>query len=259
MVVDLAWDEVADDEVATFEDLMRWGWLMDLAGNRHEVVDAQSVGIQTTVPAHDVEGVVRKQMNGASGTASTRPPVLDVDLDVRLVNHIRIGGAAEVSFAVGRVFKQLAELRQVVPRGSYVGVCFNREDSDNSIGDDAIGGRTGKNGVVAISDSEIAELRLHGRAPTFDVEALVSDCAPVVGGGGISDDVVETYVSVAQQQPTVPHRICSLSRIVKQGMRTEMERNQGVIGHSRLIRWLPCLEIADRGWDSAVVEEGRIR
>jgi hypothetical protein len=65
VVVDLARQEVADHEVPALEDLVHRRWLVDLAGDRHVVLDVERVGVEAAVPADDVERVGRVGEAGA--------------------------------------------------------------------------------------------------------------------------------------------------------------------------------------------------
>src|SRR6185437_332382 len=55
MVVQLARAERADDEVRPLERLMNWRRLMDATRNRLEIVDAEGVRIEETIPADDIQ------------------------------------------------------------------------------------------------------------------------------------------------------------------------------------------------------------
>jgi hypothetical protein len=82
VVVDLARQEVADDEVVALEDLVDRRRLVHLAGDRHEVLDVERVGVQAAVPPDDVEGVGGVGEAGAHDAARTVAAVLDQHLDV---------------------------------------------------------------------------------------------------------------------------------------------------------------------------------
>src|SRR5437870_1140810 len=47
--------ERADNEVGSLEALVRWGRHVHPAGDRLEVLDVEDVGVQESVPAHDVQ------------------------------------------------------------------------------------------------------------------------------------------------------------------------------------------------------------
>ena len=82
VVVDLARAEVADHEVGALEDLVHRRRLVDLAGDRHEVLDVERVGVQAAVPADYVERVGRVGDPGADQARGTVAPVLDEHLHV---------------------------------------------------------------------------------------------------------------------------------------------------------------------------------
>src|SRR5688572_11658036 len=113
VVVDLAGQEVADDEVPALEDLVHRRRLVDLAGDRHVVLDVERVGVEAAVPADDVEWV-RRIGEAAADDAGTGA-VLHEDLDVRALGLEGLGGTVEVALAVGRVLEELAEAREVAP------------------------------------------------------------------------------------------------------------------------------------------------
>ena len=80
VVVDLARQEVADHEVVALEDLVHRRRLVDLAGDRHVVVDVERVGVEAAVPADDVERVRGVRHPGPDH--ARRAAVLDQDVDV---------------------------------------------------------------------------------------------------------------------------------------------------------------------------------
>ena len=80
VVVDLARQEVADHEVPALEDLVHRRRLVDLAGDRHVVVDVERVGVEAAVPADDVERVGRVGHPGADDPGAGA--VLDQHVDV---------------------------------------------------------------------------------------------------------------------------------------------------------------------------------
>ncbi|KFK22380.1 hypothetical protein AALP_AAs73115U000100, partial [Arabis alpina] len=115
VVVDLARAERADHEAARLEDLVHRRRLVDLAGDRHEVLDVERVGVEAAVPAHHVERVGGVGQPGADDAAGSVAAVLDQHLDVGravAVEQQRLGGAVQVALAVRRVLEQLAVARE---------------------------------------------------------------------------------------------------------------------------------------------------
>ncbi len=88
VVVDLARDEVADDEAVRLEHLVHRRRLVHAARDRLEVADVERVRVQAAVPAHDVERVLGHDVHRPGQTARTPPAVLDPDLDVGRLDHL---------------------------------------------------------------------------------------------------------------------------------------------------------------------------
>ena len=89
VVVDLARQEVADHEVVALPHLVNGRRLVDLAGDRHVVVDVERVGVEAAVPADHVERVRRIGHPGAHDAGAG--PVLDQHLDVLALGQERLG------------------------------------------------------------------------------------------------------------------------------------------------------------------------
>ena len=113
VVVDLARAEVADHEVGALEDLVHRRRLVHLAGDRHEVLDVERVGVEAAVPADDVERVRGVGQPGADDARRAVAAVLDEHLDVGAVLDERLLRAVQVALAVRRVLEELAEAGEV--------------------------------------------------------------------------------------------------------------------------------------------------
>src|SRR5690242_1638721 len=57
MILQLAWAERAEDELWPLKRLMNRRRLVDTPRNRLEIVDAEGVGIEETIPADDIQRV----------------------------------------------------------------------------------------------------------------------------------------------------------------------------------------------------------
>src|SRR3546814_13074748 len=91
VVVDLAGDEVADHEVVALEDLVSRGRLVDLAGDRHVVLDVERVWVEAAVPADDIERVVGIRHGCPDNAARAVASMLDQHSDVAAPRQSRPG------------------------------------------------------------------------------------------------------------------------------------------------------------------------
>src|SRR5699024_6325411 len=202
VVIDLAGHEVADDEVVTLEDLVDGGWLVDAAGDGLEVVDVEGVGVQAAVPSHDVEGVCGIGVAGAGDAAGAVSAVFDEYVDVFTLDEEGFGGTAQVAFAVGRVFEELAVAGQVALGWGDVAACLDDVGAYGCVagGCPAVGGGARDDRVVAAADVEGAEDGFQAGGAGLDVDAFVADAVAVQLRGGAGHDVGDAYVVVAEDE-----------------------------------------------------------
>ena len=161
VVVDLARAEVADHEVVALEDLVHRRRLVHLAGDRHEVLDVERVGVEAPVPPDDVERVGGVGHPRADQTRRTVAAVLDEHLDVGALLHERLGRPVQVALAVRRVLEELAEPGEVALRRRDVAVRLDgvepRDLAVDVARQPAVRGRPRDQHVVAGAVAEHAE------------------------------------------------------------------------------------------------------
>ena len=80
VVVHLARNEVADDEIVAFKDLVRRRWLVDPSRDRLEVADVERVRVQAPVPADHIERMERRRVDSPGDPTRAGATMLDVDL-----------------------------------------------------------------------------------------------------------------------------------------------------------------------------------
>ena len=125
MLVHLALHEVADDEVATLEDLAHWWRLVQPTGDRLEVADVKDMRIQATAPADNVEQVVWVGVDRAGYSVRNVAPVLDVNpcrftaAGAGVLRQQRSTWSSHVTFAGGNVLEELAILAQTALGRGY--------------------------------------------------------------------------------------------------------------------------------------------
>ena len=169
MIVELAWHEAANHEVARLEGEVDGRRLVDAAGDRLEVVDVEGEWPQVAVPPDQVERVV--------GVVIGSHPPASLDLDHE-ISGLEVGrhllGRADVALAVRGVLEQLAVLVAVAPRRLDLRRALQPEHPLRvAIRDEAIGRPDGDHQVVPRAVGDRAEDRLESPAPLVDEEHLV--------------------------------------------------------------------------------------
>ena len=253
MVVDLAGQEVADHEVPPLEDLVHRRRLVDLARDRHVVLDVERVGVEAAVPAHHVEGVGGIGQPGADDARTGA--VLDQHLDVGALRLVRLGGAVEVALAVGGVLEELPEAREVALGRVDVGVGLDGVEARRLGRDPAVVGGARDHDVVAGAVGHNAEDGLDRARAGLDEDALVADGVAVERGRvGARHDVGDADVVVAQDQPAALDRALAGGQVVQ----LQVARLERVVGRAGLVRELPDLAVGDRARHAAAVEQGGV-
>ena len=250
VVVDLARAEVADHEVGALEDLVHRRRLVDLAGDRHEVLDVERVGVEAAVPADHVERVRRVGDPGADQAGGAVASVLDQHLHVGATLDERFDRAEQVALAVRRVLQELAEPGEVALRRGDVAVRLDRvEPGDLAVdvaGDPAMGGGTRDHDVVTGAVGQHSEGGLHGAGAVLDVHALVAHGVAVVGARTVGDGVADPDVAVAQHQPPAGDRVATHGHV----MELEVPRLERVVRCGPEVGQLPHLAVDDRRRDA---------
>ena len=226
VVVDLARQEVADHEVVALEDLVHRRRLVDLAGDRHEVLDVERVGVEAAVPADHVERVGRVGHPGADDARRWSRCLTSTSTSVALGQE-RLGRAVQVALAVRRVLEQLPVAGQVALRRRDVAVRLDRVELARLGRHPAVRGRARDDHVVAGAVGQHPEHGLDGAGAGLDVDALVADRVAVVRRRvDAGDDVPDPDVAVAQHQPPAgDRRPCRVGELVQ----LEVPRLQRVV------------------------------
>ena len=269
VVVDLARDEVADDEVPALEHLVHRWRLVDAPRDRLEVGDVEDVGVEAPVPAHDVERVERQRMHRADDASGSRPAVLDEHLGLvaRASAHVlrqqRTRRKPEVALAVGGVLEQLAVLRQVPLRRRDVRVGLDRIRAQGiprrSSWDPSMRGGPRDDHVVARAHVERSEHRLHPSPTPLHVHALVTDPVAVPGRDQGRHRVRDAHVAVPEDQPASGDGVApSHRRRVEEVVQAQVARDQRMVRGRRQVADRPLAGVGDRRRDVAVVEQRRV-
>ena len=176
--------EGADDEVVSLEGLVHRRWLVELAGDRREVVHVEAVGVVAAIPADDVERVI--------GVVVAVHAVAGLDADFE--GTLLIEGEwklrkPQVSLAIRRVLEELAGLLRDVPRGREdVGAVGRFEDDElrvrfllgRLVEDHPIDGPLGDDDVVLGAEGQRSELAVQRAGAVVDEKALVTLAVLVV-------------------------------------------------------------------------------
>jgi hypothetical protein len=260
VVVDLARDEVADDEVVALEDLVHRRRLVHLAGDRHVVVDVERVRIQTAVPADDVERVMRAHVDRAGEPGRAGAAMLQKDLDIATFDKRWLGRAVQIALAVRRVFEQLTELRQIAANRRDVRIRLDAVGADTvRTGQPPVRRRARQQDVVALACVECAEHGFDHRRAGFDVDALVADRVPVQRGGLPGPHVRDADVVVAEDEPAPGDDVGRLDvGFLEKFVEFQVPGEQRLVRHRRLVGQAPVARVDERGRDLAVIEQRRV-
>ena len=232
---------------------------MHLAGDRHEVLDVERVGVEAAVPADHVERVRRVGQRGADDAARTVAAVLHQHLDVGALLDERLARAVQVALAVRRVLEELAEPRQVALRRRDVGVGLDRVQPRLLGRQPPMRRRARDQHVVTGAVGQHPERRLDGAGAGLDVDTLVADRVAVVRRGGRRDDVRDPHVAVAEHQPAAGHRVHPGGRACREVVQLEVARLERVVRRRALVGQVPDLAVDDRRRHAGVVEQRRVR
>ncbi len=234
---------------------------MDLAGDRHEVLDVEGVRVEAAVPADHVERVRRVGHPAADQAGRAVAPVLHEHLDVGALDQERLGrvraGRARSTArarAAGRSGRGTASAgrRGCSPRSRRA--CSARPGSQRCVV------ARGTSDVVAGPVGQHAEHRLDGAAALLDVHALVADRVAVVRRDRVGDDVGDPHVAVAEHQPPALHGVDRPLGVLgpEQPVQLEVPRLERVVRGDGQVGQLPDLAVDDRRRHAAVVEQGGV-
>src|SRR5207248_8954126 len=92
---------------------MDWRWLMNRAGDRFEILGVERKRINVSIPADDIEGMMRHRHAGPTGS------IFDQNLDVPfLVDWVKLGRSVKVAFGIRRAHFYLTFAVQIAFRNA---------------------------------------------------------------------------------------------------------------------------------------------
>src|SRR5450759_4095953 len=269
VVVDLARHEVADDEVVALEHLVDRGRLVHPTGDRLEVRDVEDIRIEASVPAHDIQRVVRVGVDGPGDPARSVTPVLDVDVrdqigwSARALGQQGSLGQSDIPFAVWSMLEQLTVLAQVALWWGNVRARLDAVGAQRLLsgGYPTVGRRSRNDQIVATGNVKTTEYSLDSSGAALDEHALVTNSIAIERAWRVSHDVGDPNVPVAQNELSAGHRVNpSPGFIDEEVVQLEVTRQQGVVGRRRQrVPEVPRSGLADGRGKVPVIEQRRVR
>src|SRR5438067_5725919 len=114
MGVEQAWRERAHNVTANFKRLMDWWRLMNCAGDRFEILGVERERINVSIPANDIEGMMRHRYAGPARA------VLDQNFRILLlVDCVQLARSMKIALGIRRAHFDLAFLIQITLRNAH--------------------------------------------------------------------------------------------------------------------------------------------
>ncbi|MBM2844587.1 MAG: hypothetical protein HW404_2424 [Anaerolineales bacterium] len=160
MVVEKPRHERTHDEVAALKGLVRRRRLVNLAGDRHVVVDIEGPRVEVAVPADDVERMVIEHVAGH------RLARLDAHLELAALGvRLQRLRRPQVALAVRGMLQQLAELVAVSARRLDLRRRLDDVETRRPVEVHAPGRPVRQHDIVPRPERQAAELGVHRAAP----------------------------------------------------------------------------------------------